>query len=285
MIAESTGAKLVAVVLLGLFLLAAAALIADWYVGVAYRHVVVNVSNVDDTARVDVNCRRALSLVAGEGAETVDLGWLRPEDRVYLSDYNERGAAAWGFEVSNGKVVRRYSDGHAGVTGQGADPYGVAMAQLVTAEGDRIGTVGCDPPGLVSSSLQNYQQSPDALQVSRRDEEAPLWDPPRFPFALIEGLAGLLPLPLAAIGWAVAFLVVRRRGWAARHYGAVLTVLGLVLGVLGLIDSDRARALLISLEAIGLLLLPISALALGEPHTGPRWPTSSSTPDPKPNPE
>ena len=276
-------AKLVAALLLGLFLFAVAVLIADWYVGSAYRHVVVEVSNVDDTARIDVNCRRALSLAAGEGTKSVDLGWLGPGDRIYLSEYNERGGAAWGFKVSNGEVVRNYSDGHAGVTGPGAGPYGVAMAQLVTADGDRIGTVGCAPPALVSDSVTNYQQAPDMRAVLKRDEEAPLWDPPRFPYALIEDLADLVPL-FALVGFAAAASIARVRSLIRRHR-VISVAVGALNLCLGLTTSAGSEVLLVWFEGIGLTLLLVSAVVAVWPHTGSCCLTSCSTPEPEPNPE
>jgi hypothetical protein len=274
--------KLAAALLLCLFLLAGAALIADWYLDSAYRHVVVEVSNVDDTARVDVNCRRALSLAAGEGAKTVDLGWLGPEDRIYLSQYNERGGAAWGFKVSNGEVVLNFSDGHAGVTGHGAGPYGIAMAKLVTANGDEIGTVGCAPPVLVSDSVVAYQQSPDMRAVLKRDEEAPLWDPPRFPYALIENLADLVPL-FALAGFIAAVSIARVRALIRRHR-AISGAVGLLQLLLGLTTSTGSQVLLVWFLGIGLILLLVSAVVVW-PHTGSCCLTSCSTPEPEVNPE
>lgn len=275
-------AKLAAAFLLGLFLFAVAVLIADWYVGAAYRHVVVEVSNVDDTARVDVNCKRALSLAADEGTRTADLGWLDPEDRVYLSEYNQRGGAAWGFIVTGGKEVVRYNHGHAGVTGQGAGAYGVAMAKLLTANGDRVGTVGCSPPELVADSLPSYQQSPDARMVSQQREEAPLWDPPRFPFALIEGLAGLMPV-FALVGFVAVASIARVRSLIGRHWRISLFVGALNL-LRGLLAGVGPEAMLICFEGIGLILLLVSAAVVVWPHTGTRCLTNCSTPAPKPNP-
>jgi hypothetical protein len=276
-------AKLAASLLLGLFLFGVVVLIADWYVGAAYRHVVVDVSNVDDRARIDVNCRRALSLAAGEGTRSVDLGWLGPEDRIYLSEYNERGGAAWGFRVSNGRVVRSFGDGHAGVTGQGAAPFGVAMAELLTANGDRIGMVGCSPPGLVTDLVAGYQQSPDARVVSKREEEAPLWDPPRFPFALIEGLASLVPV-LALIGFLAAASIARVRDLIRRHRVAsgAFAVLNLLIS---LTKDPGPQALLLWFEIIGMALLLVSAIVAVWPHTGACCQTSCSTPALKPDPE
>jgi hypothetical protein len=280
---SAAGPKLVAALLLALFLLGVGVLIADWYVGAAYRHVVADVSNVDGTARIDVNCRRALKVDADEGSPSVDLGYLDPEDRIYLSVYNERGAAAWGVQVDNGQVVRDFSNGHAGVTGRGTGPYGIAMAQLVTADGDRIGTVGCALPGLVSDSLANYQQAPEMRAMLNR-HEAPLpWDPPRFPFALIEGLADLVPL-LALLGFVAAASIARVRSLIDRHRVISFTVGALNL-FLGLTKSVGWEVLLIWFNYVGLTLLLVSAVVTAWPHTGSRCLTSCSTPDPKPNPE
>jgi len=278
--------KLGAALLLGLFLCAMVIWLADWYVESAYKHVVVEVSNVAGIARIDVNCRRAVSFEAGDVPRREDLGWLGPEDRIYLSVYNERGAAAWGFKVIvNGEVVRNFSKGHAGVTGGATGPYKVAMAQMVTADGDRVGSIGCGLPGLVSDSLATYQQVPRmrAMLKSRKPPLLPRWDPPRYPFALIEGLAGWLPV-LGVIGWVVALSIARVRQVIVRHRVIGSAVVALEL-FLALSKNAGPETILIWLVSVGLSLLLVSAAVTVWPHTGSRWLSSSSTPDPKPNPE
>ncbi len=282
----ATRAKLVAASLLALFLLTVAVLLADWYVGAAYRHVVIEVSNVDDTARIDVNCRRVLVLDAGEGTETADLGWLRPQDRVYVSEYNERGGAAWGFKVMiNGEEKHDFSDGHAGMTGQGAGPYGVAMAEAITADGVHLGTLGCaQHDHLVSDSLVDYQQAPEMVAMEDRGEEPPDWDAPRFPQAQIEDVAVPLAVIVATFGVVLALCTARVRRLIRRHrfisfaFGALNLFLGLTQGV-GL------EALLFWYVGVGLLLLLVSGVVAVWPHTGSCCLTSCSTPDPKPSPE
>ena len=266
---------------LGLFILAMAILLAHWYVKTTHRHVGVEISNVDDIARVDIDCRRALVL-SGEGSKYADLGWLAPGDRIYLSDYNKRGAAAWTYTLTIDGVEHTFSSGHAGVTGRVAESYSTAFALLVTANGAQIGSIGCDPPSLVSSSVKNYQQSPDAAAVSKQKEAAPLWHPSRFPFALIEDLTDLMPV-FAAAGWiaAISTACVRRRITNPRLIGAVATAFGLFVA---LTHSYGLQVLVAWLVVIGLGLLLVSAIALW-PHTGPQCPTDSSTPAPKPNPE
>ncbi len=278
--------KVGAALLLGLFVFALAIWLSDRYVESEYQRVEVGVSNLAGTARIDVNCRRVVKLGPGEVPRRVDLGDLSPGDRVYPSVFHKTGAAAWGFKIFvNGKEVRDFSSGHAGLTGERAGPYSVVMAKMLAADGDPMGTIGCGSPKFAAASLANYQQAPEMLEMKRLGIAPPRWQPPRFPFALIEGLAHWLLLPLAVIGWAAAFVVARRRGLGGRHLGVVLAVLSLVLGVLlGLVSGDKLRALLISFEAVGLALLPVSAVALW-PHTGPPWRTSSSTPDPTTNTE
>lgn len=279
--------KVGAVLLLGLFALAMALWLSDRYVESEYRHMEIGVSNLAGIARIDVNCRRVVKLGPGEVPRRVDLGHLSPADRVYLSVFHKTGAAAWGFKVFiNGKEVRDFSSGHAGLTGERTGPYGVGMARMLNADGEPMGTIGCGSPRFVSASLTNYQQAPEMREMLRLEKAPPRWAPPaRFLFALIEGLAHWLLLPLAAIGWVAAFVAARRRGLGGRHFGAVLTVLSLILGVLlGLVNGDKAQALLTCFEIIGLILLLVSAVALWS-HTGPPWQTSSSTPDPKPNPK
>lgn len=285
MLSGAARAKLVAALLLGLFLFAVAVWTADSYVQAAYRHVEVEVSNVDGTARIDVNCRRALTVGAGEDPQRVDLGWLGPGDRVYLSEYNERGAAAWGFTVIvNGEAIPEFKS-QAGLGGEGTGPYGVAMAQLVTASGERIGTVGCGLPGLVSTSLANYQQAPEMRAMLDHGEAPPLWDPPRSPFALIEGLADLLPL-FAVFGFIAAISMARVRDLVFGHriISGAVGGLNLLIG-LGLTSSSGSELFWFWLEGIGLILLLVAGVVAVWPHTGSCCLTSCSTPDPKPNPE
>jgi hypothetical protein len=280
------GAVLGAVLLLCLFVVATAIWIGDRYVGYAYRHVVVEISNVAGIARVDVDCRRAESVEAGEGPKRVDLGWLSPGERIFLSEYNERGAAAWGFKVIvNGEVVREFNKGHAGVTGKETGPYAVAMAKQISADGNVVGSIGCGLSGLVSKSLGDYQQSPQARALLKRKDPPLLrrWDPPRSPYASIESLAGLVPA-FALVGFVTAFSLARVREWIFSH-GIVAAVTGLLSLINGFLKTLGPGALLVAFEGLGLLLLLLSAVLLAWPHTGSRWLTSSSTPAPKPNPE
>lgn len=282
---DAARAKLLAASLLCLFVFAVTAQAADWYGDTHHRHVTADVSNVDDSVWVHVNCRLAAIVSASEGPQRVDLGRLSPDDRIYISVYNKRGGATWNVRMDNGNTVRTYSNGHAGVTGRG-EPFAFAMAKMLTADGDRVGTLGCVPPNLVSDSVTGYQESADADAVSKRAEEAPLWNPPTFPFVLIEDLGGLVPF-FAAAGFLAALGIgrVRRLLWGHRVVRVVFGAFELFLAVLGLMKGDPMLAFLVVLEGTGLMLLLVSAVVTAWPHTGSRWLSGSSTPDPKPNPE
>lgn len=274
--------KLGAALLLGLFVFAILIWLSDQYVESEYRHVEVGVSNVAGIVRIDVNCRRAATLGAGDVPRRIDLGDLSLDDRIYLSVYDKRGAAAWGLKIFvNGREARDFSSGHAGVTGRRTGPYGVGMAQMIGVDGDPMGTIGCGSPKFVSTSLANYQQAPEMRAMLRRGKAPPRWEPPRFPFALIGALDDWLPL-LASVGWAAAVCIARVRRLIRRHRGVGFAVGALNL-FLGLSKSVGPEVLLVWFTGVGLVLLLVSAVTLAWPHTGSPWPTGSSTPDPKPN--
>lgn len=280
------GVVLVSVLFLCVASLAAVRLFGHRYVGRDYGHVVVEVSNVSGIARVDVNCRRAASVDAGGGPTRVDLGWLRSDEWIFLSEYNERGAAAWGFKIIvNGKVVQSFSTGHAGVTGEGTGPFAIALAKEFTGDGDLVGTLGCSPPGLVSKSLGNYQLVPlmHALLKRKKPPLLESWDPPGSPYALVETLSDLLSL-LALSGF-VAALSLRRVRELIRRHVRISAAIGAFTLVNGILRTFGPETLLVALRALGLILLLLSAVLLVWPHTGSRWLSSYSTPAPKPNPE
>lgn len=267
--------------LVGLLVLAIAALLANWHVERAYRHVVVEVFNVNDVVRVSVNCERALAVPASAGPERIDLGWLSPDDRVSISDFNETGNAAWGVRIiSNGEVEFEQQRGQANLAGFRAGEYAVVMAQSFTAAGDPLGAIGCGPPLLVAG-LPNYQRSPDDHKVETTDGARDRWQSPTFPFALIGFSADWSLLVLAVAGFVAAIGVAQVRDLIRRHWRLSLLVAFLNL-IFNLWRQFGVEGLLLCGEGVGVILLLLTAVVALWPHTGPPCLTSSSTPSQDP---
>ncbi len=248
--------------LLAVFTLGMLVLVAAWHIDRAYRHVVIEVYNVNDVARVNVDCHRAMTVSADDGPQTIDLGYLSPDDRIALSAFNEIGDASWGFRVvSNGRTVFDKERGRARAAGFPAAEYAVVMAKSITADGDMLGTIGCDPPLVVSPDLVSYRRSADNLTVSREQGVRQPWQPPASPYALMETMADWsLPL-LGLIGLAVALVTPEVRALVRRHWkiSLAIAILGLLLNLWQQFGLD---GLVLSVELFGGVALLLFAAAV-----------------------
>lgn len=246
--------------LLGVFAVGMLLLAAAWHIDRAYRHVVVEVHNVNDVGWVNVNCQRVVSVSSDDSPRTIDLGYLSPDDRVSLSGFNEIGDAAWGFRViSNGHTVFDRERGRAQAAGFPADEHAVVMAESLTADGDMLGMIGCDPLLLVSPELVSYQRSPDNPAGDGEEGVREQWRSPDFPYALIEGVADWVLPVLALIGFAVALATPEVRALVRRHWKISLISLAIALAglLLNLWRQFGLDGLILSVElfgGVGLLL-------------------------------
>jgi hypothetical protein len=240
------GMGLLAVLALGFVMLA-----ASWHIDRAYRHLVVEVNNINDIGRVNVDCQRAATVSADEGPRTIDLGYLSPDDRVALSAFNEIGDSAWGFRViSNGRTVFDQERGRARAAGFPAEEHAVVMAKSITADGDMLGTIGCDPPLVVSPDLTSYSLSPDDGVVTEKKGVRQPWQAPKYPYALIKAVAAwVLPL-LALIGFVAAAATPGVRTRLRRYWkiSLAITATGLLLTLRREFGLD---GLILSIEMLG----------------------------------
>lgn len=279
-LADAKGA-LVGAAFLGIAILGGFALLADWHVDRAYRHVVVEAFNINDVARISVNCQRAETVEASPGKERVDLGWLDPDDRVSISTYNESGDAAWGYRIlisGHAKPAFEGSRGQADAAGFPADEFSVVMAKSFTAGGDPLGTVGCDQ-ALEADGLPGYVKLPDDTDVQTVDGVRELWQPRTSPFAAIEA-AATLALPLMALAGFIAAAStagVRRLIRAHWQVSLAIAIVGLLFNFL---QSYGLDGLLLFVEGGGVVLLLFSALVSVCPHTASRCQSDSSKPAP-----
>jgi hypothetical protein len=253
---SSRGLRIAGALLL-LTLTSGLALAADReYVLRTHRHVIVKVFNVDGTVQVFVNCRQAAVITPTESGEAVDLGWLRPGDRIFLSVTSHNHSPSWGFmAIHNGTIFFKEMQGHAKVLGVRAEAHAVVFAEGFTAEGTRLGSIGCQEPGVVS--VTGYLQSPDDAKVSAVLDDGPPYRPPHPIYDQIDAV-GRWSLPtLAALGFATLIGIgsIRRQAWS--HSGLVggaggaLALLGTIAGFLGLLGA----ALLTTLTIGGIILL------------------------------
>jgi hypothetical protein len=270
------GILLLAVLLLGLGLL-----LANRYVEETRRHVVVRLFQINDSAEVSVDC---LPVVLDGDGEVLDLGYLRPDDRVYIAVHNNGGGASWGYAIySNGELVASGERRGVGPAGYQAE-RGMVLEKAFTASGHLLGRVGCDGPRHVTRAVAHYQRSPDigAVPILQRKEQH--WSVATWPYAAIHTLGGHALLALALLGAALALLWPPLRDLIRRQRKAVLfgvvTVGALIeLGIGLLFDIGWSGSWLL-LQIAGAVLLALAAVLALAPHTPSRCPTSSSTRSP-----
>jgi hypothetical protein len=261
------GSRLALGSILGLALLAGLFVtVAGWYADQDYRHVRVALSDIDDIAKVAVNCRTAFVVGASQGKGEVDLGLLSTDDAVTVSVFNKGGDADWRIHAtSNGKGILSMESPQASAAEFGADEHTVVMVQSFTAGGRSLGPTGCARPLLVSSRLVDYRQSPEAMQSSQPGgNQAGSW--PRMPvLTTIEKTAPNTLVAIALLGFGATLAAPGLLPWIRKRWqhGFVVGLLGLVVGLLGLVVALYGHpgldASLEGTEAVGVALLAIMA--------------------------
>ena len=251
------GSVLLAIILLGAALSAGRTVIRQ-----THRHVVVEVFNLNSVVQVFVNCRQAGVLGREQAGGTFDLGWLEPDDRVFLSATSRDDSPSYGFTVfSNGAKVFQKSRGDAEVLGFPAEANAVVFAEALSAGGAALGQIGCQPAAVVA--IPNYVRSGDDQEVPRIKGAEPAYEPPRSTFDRIDAAGRWSLIPLAILGLALAAGIAPIRKLIVSHWklagsalASLATIAGLFLGVLG------APALVTTLTLGGTLLLFAVALLL-----------------------
>lgn len=260
----------------GFFLLAVLVLgiglwLANQYVEDNRPHDVIGLTQVNDSASVSVNC---FPVVPGRDGEVFDLGYLRPDDRVYIAVYNGSGGASWAYTFEkNGEVAR--SDQRLGA-GPGGYPAGRGMVleKAFTATGHPLGNEGCDGPRLVTPEVPNYQLSPDVGKVPVIDGKEQHWSAREWPYGPIHALGAQALVALAILGGAVAVLWRPLREQIRNIPGTVLLgtlTLGAAIEVgIGLLPSLGWGGSWLVLRLIGIGLLAWAAKLALAPHTESR---------------
>ncbi|HSS04472.1 MAG TPA: hypothetical protein VLK89_04705 [Solirubrobacterales bacterium] len=224
-------------------------------------HVGVNISNVDGTVQVFVECEQVEEINTGE-AVALDLGRMPPDTQIYVSVSSFDRHPAWGLEISsNGRVFFEEERGYAKTPlAPTSDANAIVFARAFTAGGDRLDSTGCQEPAVVSKSdVPGYVKSHDDDEVPVAKAEESPYQPRHFPYDQIDA-AGRWSLPTLAVLGAIAAIgipPIRRRVWS--HKGGLATGTLAVLGA-GLFQLAALPTILI-LAGV-LLLLTVSVLLL-----------------------
>jgi hypothetical protein len=249
---------------------------ARGYVIDNYEHVVVRIYNVNDLSTVSVNCRVVQAVPRGRAA-VVDLGWLDDADDIYISTFNKRHGAAWGYRLEiDGHREQGGRRGAANSAGFEAPEHSVIMAQGFEASGEELGTVGCAAPLTVSAELKEYNRVPEASSPGEHPPQH--WSPPTFPFALIDAIGGWAPLALALLGFLAA--ASRRE---VRDFVRDRWQWGFVVGVAALLIALSADLVVFIVVTAGIGLVLLAALLyLRDSHASQPPPGEETSSPPAP---
>lgn len=230
-------------------------------------HVEVDVSNVDGTVQIAVDCSQAAVVTTGEALE-LDLGFVPADDWIYVSAISNDRNPAWAYRLnSNEDIVFEETRGYAKTPSPPSTAAdAVVLAKAFTAAGEYRGRVGCQKPAVVSNDdVPGYVQSPDDRKVAMADAEESPFRPRRFPFDGIDAF-GRWSLPLLAVLGAFAALAtppIRHLAWSHKGF---LSTGALAIAGAGLFQVAALPAILM-LAGDALLFVVATFLVLGEPRT------------------
>jgi hypothetical protein len=255
---SNRGVRIAIGTLLSLVILSGLALASGReYVRHSYRHVVVRVFNVGSTVQLFVNCEQVAVVTPAESGKVVDMGWRAPGDRIFLSATSHDHNPSWGFiATSNGRAFFEAVRGHADLPGAPAEAHAVVFARGFTADGHRLGSVGCQKPGVVA--VADYIQSPDDAEVAAVLGDDPPYRPPHPLFGRLDALGGWSLATLALLGCAAACAskTFRRLLWA--HKWGVVAIAGILLPIASALGVNVLDALTVA----GVLLLAAASARL-----------------------
>lgn len=247
--------------LLALTLLGAAFAIGRPVVRHNRRHVTIEVFNNSSVVQIFVNCHEAAVVRRGQVTAIIDLGWLKPSDRVFISATSRDARPSFGFlGRSNGRRFIEVERGSVEVLGFPAEPNAVVFAKGFLGSGEPLGNTGCQPPGVVA--VPDYLQSPTDARVPAVKGDKPSYRPQRAPYDQIDAIGGWVLIPLGVLGLVTALAIEPSRRLILRHrkiagaVGVAATIAALFFGSLG------AAALVTSLKVGGGALLFAMAVAL-----------------------
>lgn len=252
------GLVLLAVGSIGLALAAGRALLLQ-----THRHVIVEISNVDGIEQVFIDCHLAVRVESGESGGTFDLGWLQPDDRIFLSTTSIDRNPAWSFRgSSNGTALFEESRGNAELPRFAAPAHAVVFAEAFLAGGPELGEIGCQPPEIVA--VEGYARSPDDEKVAEVTEAKSSYRRPNELFDWIDAIGHRSLVALAVLGAfaAIGTPSIRRSAWShkGRLAGGALAILGAGLFGIAALPTVLTLGGILLLFAVSIVLvLPASA--------------------------
>jgi hypothetical protein len=192
------------------------------------RHVIIEISGVDGIAEIFIDCHLAARVESGEAGEAVDLGWLKPHDRIQISVTSIDGTPTWDFSgTSNGSPLLNESRGDRELPQLTATAHAVVFAKSFLANGTEIGRVGCQPPDVVA--IAGYAWSPDDKEVAEVTAAKSSYRRANEFYDAVDAIGSLSLLILAGLGIVAAILTpsIRRAAIAHKGFaGGALAVLG-----------------------------------------------------------
>lgn len=231
----------------------------------------VDVTHVDGTVQVSVECEQAAEIVTGE-ARVLDLGRMPPDTRVFVSVLSSNHHPAWSIEMrSNGGGFYESRRGHAKTPlAPRTEADQIVFVRAFTAEGDELGSIGCQDVEVVSESdVPRYIPSPDEKKTEEVGEEESPFQPRDPPYGWIATVGRWSLIPLAVLGALLTIaigptrrLIQKHWRWASGALAFLASIATAFFGVLG------PAALVTTLTVSGTLLLFAMALLLMRP---PLW--------------
>jgi hypothetical protein len=257
-------------VLLGVALLGLAVAGGRWLLLETRRDVVVKIFNVDGIENVFIDCHLAIHVETGEPSRTVDLGWLKPDDRIFLSTTSIDSSPAWGFfGTANGSPLFDETRGETELPQYDATANAVVFARAFSAGGAELGAIGCQPPKLVASDAfeaDGYAYSPDDEKVAEVTAARSSYRRSNGFYDAVDAIGGWSLVVLAALGAFTAFLTPSIRRFVWEHKA------GLAAGTVSLLGLGVVESILPTILTVGgiLLLLLVALLLVGEGLVGLR---------------
>jgi len=222
-------------------------------VRLSLRHVVVDTFDVGSAGQVFVDCEQAASFSPEEQRGPSDLGWMSPEERIYVSAMSLEQHPTWGFEVTqNGKTALIAGRTPAEALEYSTEKDALVFARAVTAGGDQLGQLGCQKAGVVADELHGYIQAPEDNGVLRAPESESPYRGHHAPYDQIDALGRWSLTVLAAIGFLASLGIgpVRKLVWS--EIGAIVTGLTILATFISLfVGAIEWSTLVVALTFLG----------------------------------
>jgi len=241
-----------------------------WLLLETRHHVVVEISRADGIEQVFIDCHLAARVESGEPSKSVDLGWLEPDDRIFISTTSIDSSPAWDFYgTSNGGFLFHESRGSTTLPRYKATAQAVVFAQAFSAAGAKLGAIGCQAPGAVADDVvdvEGYAWSPDDKEVPETTDTRSSYRRPNDFYDRVDGTGGWSLVALGVLGAVLTIAIGPTRGliqkhwkWAIGALASLATIAGAFFGVLGptaLITTLTVSGTLLLFAVVWLLLWP-----------------------------